>query len=191
MKWKINDFIEKVGYFGPHCIVPSLYLEVLSMNVVSAAQVSAQPHAAAIIIRILHLVSCVSGRVIDKYLWILMYIKVCIEVMKNAALQKLLMKHSKSPNIHFLAIKVVKENGAKSTPTRKSAMARFTRNMFVLVLIPLCRITTAITIKFPNIANTMEIVIQVPKTAVSKRLKPFQVAFPNTESVLFPDEYGT
>lgn len=184
MKWKVSDFVEYVGYLGPHCIVSSLYFDVLRMNVVSDAHTIAHPHAAPIIIKILHFVIWVSGRVIDKYLCILIYIKVCIDVIRNAALQKLFIKHRISPKIQSFAINVVRENGANKTPTKKSAMAKFTKNMLVLVRMPLWRITTAMTMRLPKIANTIEIDIHVPKIAVSRREKCFRDKFPN--AVEFP-----
>jgi hypothetical protein len=33
MKWKMSDFVDISGYLGPHCIVPSLYVDVLKMKV--------------------------------------------------------------------------------------------------------------------------------------------------------------
>lgn len=170
MKWKISDFVDISGYFGPHCIVPGLYLEVLRINVVSEAQIIPQLHAAAIIIKILHFVIWVNGRVIDKYLWILIYISVCIDVIKQTAFKKLLMKQKMSPKSHCCVTSVINENGASKIPTKKSAIAKFTKNMLVLVRIPRCRITTAITMRFPKIAKTIDTESQVPKNALSNRL---------------------
>lgn len=173
MKWKMSDFVDISGYLGPHCIVPSLYVDVLKMKVVNAAQIIPQLHAAPIIINILHFVICVSGRVMDRYLCILIYINVCIDVIRHVAFKKLLIKHTISPKIHFCVITVVKENGASNIPTKKSAIAKFTKNILVLVRIPRWRITTAMTIKFPKIAKTIEIVSHVPKNALSNILNSF------------------
>jgi len=157
IKWNTRALGVNLGYSGPHCMVFSLYVAWLKMKVDNAAHVIPQLHAAVIIIRILHFVMRVSGRVMERYLCILMYIKVWIDVMKHTVLKKLFKKHNSVPSIQSLAINVVSENGAINTPTKKSATAKLTRNILVRVLIPLCRQTTAMTIKLPNIANTMEI----------------------------------
>lgn len=112
-----------------------------------------------------------------------------MDVIRNAALQKLFIKHRISPKIQSFAINVVRENGANKTPTKKSAIAKFTKNILVLVRMPLCRITTAMTIKLPKIANTIEMDIHVPKIAVSTREKCSRDTFPN--AVEFPSSsYG-
>lgn len=155
------------------------------MTVVKAAHMMPHPQAAKIIMRILHLVIRVRGRVIDRYLCILICMSVCIDVIKHVAFRKLLIVHRTGPNTHSWAIKVAKENGASKIPIRKSATAKLTRNIFVLVRMPRCLTTTAITIRFPNIARIIDIDNHVPKTICSVRENVFRALVTFVKSVMF------
>lgn len=138
------------------------------MKVVKDAQMIPHNQAAIIMINILHLVMRINGRVIDKYLWILIYISVCKDVKKHTAFKKLFKKHKASPRIQSWAIKVVKENGASRIPIKKSAIAKLTINMLVLVRMPRCRHTTAMTMKFPTMVNSIEMISHAAKITVSR-----------------------
>lgn len=96
---------------------------------------------------------------------------VCREVKKQTAFKKLFKKHISSPRIQSCEINVVREMGANRIPIKKSAMAKLTINILVLVRIPLCLHTTAMTMKFPPTVKTMEMISHVAKTTVSTKVQ--------------------
>lgn len=84
-----------------------------------------------------------------------MYIRVCIEQIKNRAIVNPFNWHMKSPKIQFPSMMVTKLIGMSSIATNMSAAARFTMNILVLVRIPLWRRMVKITMIFPPTANTI------------------------------------
>ena len=107
-----------------------------------------------------------NGWIIDMYLWMLMYINVCIEATKKSGIENPFICQNVSPNTQSPLITVPREKGMQMTEHNKSATARLHRNMFVLVLIPWCLATTMMTMLLPTNANKMIITITTDNVTV-------------------------